>query len=407
MLTRDLRDALTHLYDHAYLERHPLAARLAKGTAGSMHTRAQEARRVLLNAIELLNPGDNVGLRTLERRAYAVLFGLYVEGQDVPAVAQALGISGRQLRRDRAAALEALATIVADQYPAAAGQGDGIPAVDPLHQESLRLAEQQESLDLAELAASLLAILDPLAQAQRVSLRTCLPEPAPCVRANSTLLRQILLSLASHAISHALPRTLTFVAEPNRHAPDSTGDSTVCRVGWRLQRGPAAQGAGIHPAAGLLTLGTLGTLATALGGQIQLEPGAAGAEWLWLALPQGGQRSVLVIDDNQDLVELFRRYLAGHPYQVQSASSVDEGLAQARRTLPDAVVLDLMMPGRDGWELLAALRQDPALRHVPVIVCSVLHEPELAHALGAQRVIKKPVTAPELLAALAAVLPAA
>lgn len=402
MLIRELRDALTHLYDHAYLERHPLAARLAQGVTGSTRTRAQEARRILLNAIELLNPGDNVGLRALERRAYAVLFGLYVEGQDVPAVAQTLGISSRQLRRDRAAALVALATILSDRYLAGA-QGDSSPSADPLHQESLRLAEQQESLDLADLAASLLAILDPLAHAQGVSLHTCLPEPAPCVRANSTLLRQILLSLASHAISHALPRTLTFVAEPGTR----TSDATLWRVGWRLQRGPAAQGVGTPPAAGLPALDTLDTLAAALGGQIQLEPGAAGAEWLWLALPQGGQRSVLVIDDNQDLVELFRRYLAGHPYQVQSASSVDEGLSQARRTLPDAVVLDLMMPGRDGWEGLAALRQDPALRHVPVIVCSVLHEPELAYALGAQCVLKKPVAAPELLAALAAVLPAA
>ncbi|RIK40094.1 MAG: hypothetical protein DCC57_19750, partial [Chloroflexi bacterium] len=123
MLIRELRDALTHLYDHAYLERHPLAARLAQGVTGSTRTRAQEARRILLNAIELLNPGDNVGLRALERRAYAVLFGLYVEGQDVPAVAQTLGISSRQLRRDRAAALAALATILSDRYLAGA-QGD-------------------------------------------------------------------------------------------------------------------------------------------------------------------------------------------------------------------------------------------------------------------------------------------
>jgi CheY-like chemotaxis protein len=385
---------LTHLYDHAYLERHPLAARLAKGTAGSTRTRAQETRRILLNAIELLNPGDNVGLRTLERRAYALLFSLYVEGHDVPTVAQTLGISGRQLRRDRTAALAALAAILEDRYLQSTTQTPSSPLADPLQQESLRLAEQQESVDLDGLAANLLAILEPLAQTQGVRLQSCLPAPVPSVRANSILLRQILLSLASQAISHALPQTLTLVAGANS------------RVGWRLQRQSVDRGAEPYPAHLPFALDTLETLTAALGGQIQIERGTAGEEWLWLALPQAAQRRVLVIDDNQDLVELFRRYLAGHPYQVQSASSVDEGLAQVRRTLPDAVVLDLMMPGRDGWELLAALRQDLALRRVPVIVCSVLHEPELAHALGAQRVLKKPVGASELLAALEAVLPA-
>jgi CheY-like chemotaxis protein len=396
--TRELRDALTHLYDHAYLERHPLAAALAKGIAGGTRTRAQETRRVLLNAIELLNPGDNVGLRTPERRAYAVLFGLYVEGQDVPTVAQVLGISGRQLRRDRAAALEALAAILEDRYlaPVGVAEGHAAPVVDPLHQESLRLAEQQESVDLGDLAASLLPILDSLAHTQGVNLQIMLPSPAPSVRANPTLLRQILLSLASHAISHAMPRTLTLVAEAEGRIPDAAS----WRAGWRLH-------GGLHLDRLLPATDTLATLAAALGGQVQIEPGAVGEIVLWLALPQAIQRRVLVIDDNQDLLELFRRYLAGHPYQVQSASSVDEGLVQVRRAAPDAVVLDLMMPGRDGWELLAALRQDPALRGVPVIVCSVLHEPELAHALGAQRVLKKPVGATELLAALEAVLPAA
>lgn len=402
--TRELRDILTHLYDYAYLERHPMAARLAKGIAGGTRTRAQGTRRVLLNAIELLNPGDNVGLRTPERRAYAVLFGLYVEGHDLPAVAQALGISGRQLRRDRATALEALAAILEDRYltPAAADENHPTPAVDPLHQESRRLAEQQESIDLGELASSLLPILDSLAQAQGVTLHICLPAPAPSVRANPTLLRQILLSLASHAISHAMPRTLTFVAEPDGTVPGAA----LCRAGWRLQMELPAPTAPQHLESMLPAPDTLGTLAAALGGRLQIAPGVAGTITLWLELPQSVQHSVLVIDDNHDLLELFRRYLAGHPYQVQSASSVDEGLAQVRRALPDAVVLDLMMPGRDGWELLAALRQDAALRGVPVIVCSVLHEPELAHALGAQRVLKKPVGAAELLAALEAVLPA-
>jgi CheY-like chemotaxis protein len=280
------------------------------------------------------------------------------------------------------------------------------PSTDPLHLESLRFAEQQESVDLAELATNLLPILNSLAQGLGVSLRTCLPSALPGVRANPTLLRQILLSLASHAISHVLPCTLTFVADTSVSTPDMAGSgTTVYRVGWHLQARSTDSPALLRPGNLLADPDALPTLAAALGGHLQVEPDAENGAYLWVWLPQSVHRSVLVIDDNQDLLELFRRYLAGHPYQVRSAASVDEGLAQVRRAIPDAVVLDLMMPGRDGWELLSALRQDAVLRSVPVIVCSVLYEPELAHALGAQRVLKKPIGAAELLATLAAVLP--
>jgi CheY-like chemotaxis protein len=398
-LARELRDALTHLYDYAYLERHPLAARLAR--PGMAHTRAQETRRILLDAIELLNPGDNVGLRTLERRAYALLFGLYVEGQSVPVVAESLGISGRQLRRDRADALEALAAILEDRYlPKGSSQpAIGIPAVDPLHLESRRLAQQPESLALVELAANLLPILQPLAQAHGVVLDHELDPTVPLVRANPTLVRQTLLGLASQAMVHAPLAAISIVSDC---------DSAACRIGLRLTLRSGGQAGWLALDRLLPDHEALTTLATALGGRIEAESKAEdeiqGSGYLWLRLPQRTHHTVLVVDDNYDLLELFRRYVAGRPYQLVGAAGVDEGLAQAKRCLPAVVVLDLMMPGRDGWEFLRAMREETALRQLPVIVCSVLHEPELALALGAQRVLKKPVGATELLAALEAVL---
>ena len=75
-LGRQIRDALAHLYDYVYLQRHPLAERLLPAHASTIRTRAQELRRILLDAIESLNPGDSVPIRALERRSYAILFGL-------------------------------------------------------------------------------------------------------------------------------------------------------------------------------------------------------------------------------------------------------------------------------------------------------------------------------------------
>jgi CheY-like chemotaxis protein len=399
-LAREVRDALTHLYDHAYLERHPLAARLAPPSGGP-RTRAQATRRILLDAIELLNPGDNVGLRALERRAYGILFGLYVEGLDVADVAEQLGISARQLRRDRAVAIEALAAILEDRHlppapplavPPAPPTEIPAPPVDALLTESRRLAAQPEALDLARLIANLLPILTPLARERQVTLAAAIDPALPRVRANPTLVRQILIGLARQAMEPGRAGRLSFQA--------AVGAGSI-RVG--LVFTPAG-GATTAPA--LPPDSDLATMAAALGGAIEEElpatPAAAGTRWL--RLPYRAQRTVLIVDDNQDLLELFRRYLAGYPYQVMAAGTVDEGLALLGGTRPDAVVLDLMMPGRDGWEFLRAVREEPGLQDLPVIVCSVLHEPDLALALGAQDVLKKPVAAADLLAALTRVL---
>jgi len=72
--------------------------------------------------------------------------------------------------------------------------------------------------------------------------------------------------------------------------------------------------------------------------------------------------------------------------------------------MPDAVVLDLMMSHVDGWRVLQRLQEDRSLRHIPVAVCSVLNEPELARSLGARAYLRKPVRPAELLECLVSLL---
>jgi CheY-like chemotaxis protein len=111
---------------------------------------------------------------------------------------------------------------------------------------------------------------------------------------------------------------------------------------------------------------------------------------------------VLVVDDNEDVLELFQRYLVPHQYRVVTAKAVQEGLDLAIRLQPDTITLDLMMPEQDGWDLLQALLNRPDTRHIPIIVCSVLKQKELALSLGATAFLKKPVTELQLLSALQA-----
>jgi CheY-like chemotaxis protein len=101
--------------------------------------------------------------------------------------------------------------------------------------------------------------------------------------------------------------------------------------------------------------------------------------------------TVLVIDDNEGLVELLGRYLTGHNCRVTAATSGQEGLKLAQELLPDAIILDVMMPEMDGWEFLQRLRAQPQMGATPVIICSIFNDPELAYSLGASANLPKPV----------------
>jgi CheY-like chemotaxis protein len=110
---------------------------------------------------------------------------------------------------------------------------------------------------------------------------------------------------------------------------------------------------------------------------------------------------VLVVDDNSDVVDLVGRYLASSPYRVVGAATADEALRLAREALPQVVLLDVMMPSRDGWEILQSLKHNPETQHIPVVICSVLNERALAYSLGADDYLRKPITQDKLAAVLA------
>ena len=119
-------------------------------------------------------------------------------------------------------------------------------------------------------------------------------------------------------------------------------------------------------------------------------------------MPRRMTRTVLVADDNDDILDLFERYLTGHGYTMLTARDGAETIALAKRCLPDAITLDLMMPQQDGWDVLVTLTNRPETQHIPVIVCSVLGAKALSLSLGASLFLEKPVSEQSLLSALAA-----
>ena len=110
--------------------------------------------------------------------------------------------------------------------------------------------------------------------------------------------------------------------------------------------------------------------------------------------------TVLVVEDDPHSAELLTVYLEGAGYRVAVARDGAEGLELARRLRPRAVVLDILLPRVDGWDLLGRLKADPATADSPVIVVSMLDERGKGLALGAVEYLVKPVGRDELLEAL-------
>ena len=112
-------------------------------------------------------------------------------------------------------------------------------------------------------------------------------------------------------------------------------------------------------------------------------------------------RSVLVVDDNEDVCLLFHRYLLSAGYRPREVTSGEEAISFARDHDLYAITLDLMMSNEDGWDVLQTLTHDPKTSGIPIVVCSVLDQEQLALMLGAAAFLKKPVRREQLLQSLA------
>jgi signal transduction histidine kinase/DNA-binding response OmpR family regulator len=110
--------------------------------------------------------------------------------------------------------------------------------------------------------------------------------------------------------------------------------------------------------------------------------------------------TVLVIDDEATARDLIARGLSKEGFHVELASDGRTGLEQARKLKPQAITLDVMMPGLDGWAVLTALKSDPATANIPVIMLTVVDEKQIGFALGAADYFTKPIDWGRLNAAL-------
>jgi len=119
-----------------------------------------------------------------------------------------------------------------------------------------------------------------------------------------------------------------------------------------------------------------------------------------VALAEGGSNTVLVIDDDPTVRQMMRRYLQREGFRVVTAADGEEGLRIAARIVPSVITLDVVMPEKDGWDVLRSLKSDPRLSSIPVVMLSIIDEKNKGYALGASDYVVKPVNRQQLVSVL-------
>ncbi|MGA3185982.1 MAG: response regulator [Bryobacteraceae bacterium] len=116
--------------------------------------------------------------------------------------------------------------------------------------------------------------------------------------------------------------------------------------------------------------------------------------------PSGVAGSVLVIDDDPVIQDLMGSFLHKEGYRVTVAAGGEEGLRRARELQPDVITLDVAMPSMDGWSVLSALKADPELARIPVIMLTMVDNKTMGYALGAADYMTKPINRERLISVI-------
>ena len=272
--------------------------------------------------------------------------------------------------------------------------------------------------------AEVMGNLAPLAQAKQIELREVV-DPELRVLADRFRFKQILYNLLSNAIKFT-PQGSPVRVEGRAHGEFAEVAVQDYGIGIRAEdqaiifeefRQVGNSSSGIKEGTGL-GLAIARKLVEQQGGTISVrsepgkgsrftftvrrsaeEPGSAAKPVL--SSPAKREHPVLlVVDDEVAARELLASHLSADGYRVETAAGEQEALSKARSLLPDAITLDIMMPGGSGWDTLYELRKEPDTASIPVIIVSVVEERGRGISEGAAGYLVKPVKREELLEAI-------
>jgi PAS domain S-box-containing protein len=319
--------------------------------------------------------------------------------------------------------------------------------------EAGRMDLYLETFDMMTMIKDVVTTIQPLVQKNNNTLEVHPVGDLGMMQADLTKVRQIIFNLLSNASKFTERGTITFTIERRKNEngginiPGSTQPSALDLSGeeW-LVFGVSDTGIGMtseqmeslfqeftqadasttrkYGGTGLgLTISR--RFCQMMGGEIEVEsePGRGSTFTVWLpaqvvkvepaSTEQGfgiepiiasgegsGSDLVLVVDDDPVVRDLMQRFLTKEGFRVQLAANGETGLRLARELRPAAITLDVMMPGLDGWAVLTALKGDPELADIPVVMLTMVDDKNMGYALGASDYLTKPIERDRLAAVL-------
>lgn len=284
--------------------------------------------------------------------------------------------------------------------------------------ESGKMEAYVETFDVAAMAEQVASTVGTLLEKKRNRFELELADDLGTMTSDVTRIRQILLNLLSNAAKFTEDGliTLAITRTPGRveFAVTDTGiGMTEAQLAKLFQRFQQADASTTRQFGGSgLGLALTKAFATMLGGDVAVRSQEGQGSAFVVSLPASldvdvkamqpadldrgatdaaGRDVVLVIDDDETQRDLMSRFLLREGYAPRTASDGPTGLVLAGRLKPRAILLDVTMPGMDGWSVLSALKADPDLAAIPVVMVTFVSERALASSLGAADYVIKPV----------------
>ena len=247
----------------------------------------------------------------------------------------------------------------------------------------------EDPADLTQLLPGITALFQPLAQEYGVVFTSRLDVTIPRAAVDTVAMRQVLVNLLGIAVPRAASHSqLKLSAILNGaeiqleiHCPSSPSDSTAFSAVEQFR------------------LDVSRVLLQHFGGRLGVGGDQSEFNAL-LSLPGLERLPLMLVDDNDGTHQLFQRYTSGTRYRLFGTHNPSETLAMVEKFSPQIIILDVMMPRVDGWELLGRLSSNSQTSQIPVIVCTIMAQEELALSLGAKGFLQKPVTRQAFLAEL-------
>ncbi len=289
-----------------------------------------------------------------------------------------------------------------------------------------------ETFDVREMIDGVVATITPLVEKNGNALAVDCPEGVGAMHGDLTKVRQALFNLLSNASKFTEKGTVALAVARERvdgadwldfRVTDSGIGMTSEQVARLFQPFMQADASTTRKYGGTgLGLTITRRFCQMLGGDVSVESEPGKGSTFAIRLPaevpdrsgefravkeapraeaeaEGGSL-VLVVDDDPTVCELIRRTLEKDGYRVAWAHDGRTALDMAGRLHPDAITLDVMMPGMDGWSVLGALKADPALADIPVVMVTMIDEKRIGYSLGASDYLTKPIDRSRLVTTL-------